>query len=70
MITELDSTDKIEVKEIENPHTAIVQKNIENNEVKILVFLNHGEQRLITFEVPNENCRVQDLLEQLRIHVR
>ena len=31
----------------------------------MLVTLSNGEQRLITFDIPNEDCTVQDLLEQV-----
>ena len=50
---------------IENPQTAIVQQHIEGNVAKMLVVLLDGEQRLITFDIPSEDCTVQDLLEQV-----
>ncbi|KAJ8674883.1 hypothetical protein QAD02_010669 [Eretmocerus hayati] len=54
-------------QEIKDPNTAIVQDQITGNEAKMLVILENGEQRLITFEVPTEECTVQDLLEQANI---
>ena len=54
-------------QEIDDPHTAIVQHQIQGNEAKMLVILENGEQRLITFEVPKEDCTVQDLLEQVMV---
>ncbi|CAL1674389.1 unnamed protein product [Lasius platythorax] len=53
-------------KIINDPSTAIVQHQIQGNEAKMLVMLATGEQRLITFEIPNEDCTVHDLLEQVR----
>ncbi|XP_063983794.1 uncharacterized protein LOC135165921 [Diachasmimorpha longicaudata] len=52
---------------ITNPNQAIVQEQIKGNTVKMLVVLPTGEQRLITFDIPNEECTVQDLLEQANI---
>ena len=52
---------------IENPSTAIVQSQIKGNVAKMLVVLLDGEQRLITFDIPAEDCTVQDLLEQVRV---
>ncbi|XP_034942141.1 uncharacterized protein [Chelonus insularis] len=54
-------------KVIDNPANAIVQQQISGNVVKMLVVLPSGEQRLITFDIPNEECTVQDLLEQAKI---
>lgn len=53
-------------KIINDPSTAIVQHQIQGNEAKMLVMLATGEQRLITFEIPNEDCTVHDLLDQVR----
>lgn len=53
-------------KIISDPSTAIVQHQIKGNEAKMLVMLSSGEQRLITFEIPNEDCTVHDLLDQVR----
>lgn len=52
---------------IADPHTAIVQQQITGNVAKMLVVLLDGEQRLITFDIPIEECTVQDLLEQVRV---
>ncbi|XP_025270325.1 uncharacterized protein LOC105249552 isoform X2 [Camponotus floridanus] len=54
-------------KIINDPSTAIVQHQIKGNEAKMLVILASGEQRLITFEIPNEDCTVHDLLDQINI---
>lgn len=56
-------------EEIKNPQTAIVQKQIKGNTAKMLVALQTGEQRLITFDIPKEECTVHDLLEQVRNQV-
>lgn len=32
---------------------------------KMLVMLENGEQRLITFSLPKESCTVRELLEQV-----
>ncbi|XP_076235982.1 uncharacterized protein LOC143180264 isoform X3 [Calliopsis andreniformis] len=52
---------------IRKPAETIVQQQIEGNTAKMLVTLSNGEQRLITFDIPNEDCTVQDLLEQANI---
>lgn len=52
-------------KYIDNPQTCIVQRQIDSSTVKMLVILLNGEQRLITFDIPTEDCTVQDLLEQV-----
>ncbi|XP_012286581.1 uncharacterized protein LOC105703068 isoform X2 [Orussus abietinus] len=54
-------------KIIENPQTTTVQQQIQGNTAKMLVVLLNGEQRLITFDVPNEDCTVNDLLEQVNL---
>ncbi|KAL6436028.1 hypothetical protein ACFW04_005678 [Cataglyphis niger] len=54
-------------KIINDPSTAIVQHQIKGNEAKMLVILGTGEQRLITFEIPKEDCTVHDLLDQINI---
>lgn len=50
---------------IRKPAETIVQHQIQGNTAKMLVTLSNGEQRLITFDIPNEDCTVQDLLEQV-----
>ncbi|XP_043260868.1 uncharacterized protein LOC122402282 [Colletes gigas] len=52
---------------IDNPSNTIVQHQIQGNTAKMLVTFTNGEQRLITFDIPNEDCTVQDLLEQANI---
>lgn len=53
-------------KTINDPTNAIVQHQIQGNMAKMLVMLASGEQRLITFDIPNEDCTVHDLLSQVR----
>lgn len=53
-------------KTINDPTNAIVQHQIQGNTAKMLVMLATGEQRLITFDIPNEDCTVHDLLDQVR----
>ncbi|XP_071581217.1 uncharacterized protein [Temnothorax nylanderi] len=53
-------------KTINDPTNAIVQHQIQGNTAKMLVMLTTGEQRLITFDIPNEDCTVHDLLDQVR----
>ncbi|XP_071566545.1 uncharacterized protein [Temnothorax nylanderi] len=53
-------------KTINDPTNAIVQHQIQGNTAKMLVMLTTGEQRLITFDIPNEDCTVHDLLDQAR----
>ncbi|XP_015187662.1 PREDICTED: uncharacterized protein LOC107072337 isoform X2 [Polistes dominula] len=54
-------------KVINNPSNTIVQRQIQGNTAKMLVMLPNGEQRLITFDISNNDCSVQDLLEQANI---
>ncbi|XP_071581214.1 uncharacterized protein [Temnothorax nylanderi] len=54
-------------KTINDPTNAIVQHQIQGNTAKMLVMLTTGEQRLITFDIPNEDCTVHDLLDQVNI---
>ncbi|XP_026824165.1 uncharacterized protein LOC105277204 [Ooceraea biroi] len=54
-------------KTINDPTSAIVQDQIKANTAKMLVMLASGEQRLITFDLPTDDCTVHDLLEQLSI---
>ncbi|XP_043675797.1 uncharacterized protein LOC122632713 isoform X1 [Vespula pensylvanica] len=54
-------------KVIANPSNTIVQRQIQGNTAKMLVMLPNGEQRLITFDISNDDCTVQDLLEQANI---
>ncbi|TGZ49294.1 Sentrin-specific protease [Temnothorax longispinosus] len=57
-------------KTINDPTNAIVQHQIQGNTAKMLVMLTTGEQRLITFDIPNEDCTVHDLLDQEPILVK
>jgi hypothetical protein len=41
----------------------------ERESANMLVILDNGEQRLITFTLPKETCTVQELLDQVGIHV-
>ena len=53
-------------------HGSIALKELEVNEcesAKMLVILDNGEQRLITFTLPKETCTVQELLDQVGIKV-
>ncbi|KAL7298667.1 hypothetical protein TKK_0008431 [Trichogramma kaykai] len=54
-------------EEIKDPTKTIVQHQVAGNEVKMLVILKSGEQRLITFTLANHECTVADLLEQANI---
>lgn len=37
----------------------------ETQSAKMLIFLQNGEQRLITFTLPKESCTLQEVLEQV-----
>lgn len=37
----------------------------EPQSAKMLIFLQNGEQRLITFTLPKESCTLQEVLEQV-----
>ncbi|XP_018399292.1 PREDICTED: uncharacterized protein LOC108777009 isoform X1 [Cyphomyrmex costatus] len=52
---------------VNDPESTIVQQHVKGNTAKMLVMLPTGEQRLITFDIPNEDCTVHDLLEQVDI---
>ncbi|XP_036141062.1 uncharacterized protein LOC105830930 isoform X2 [Monomorium pharaonis] len=54
-------------KAIHDPLNTIVRHQIPGNTAKMLVMLASGEQRLITFDIPNEDCTVHDLLDQVDI---
>lgn len=51
-------------KLIKNPRNEIVQQQIEGNTVKMLVVTPKNSQRLVTFDISNQECTVYDLLEQ------
>ncbi|XP_036141306.1 uncharacterized protein LOC114254295 isoform X2 [Monomorium pharaonis] len=54
-------------KIIHDPSNMIVRHQIPGNMAKMLVMSASGEQKLITFDIPNEDCTVQDLLDQVDI---
>lgn len=41
------------------------EQNPEPQSAKMLIFLQNGEQRLITFTLPKESCTLQEVLEQV-----
>lgn len=51
--------------EIDDPSTAIVQNHVTVEEAKMLVKSKNGQQRLLTFGIPEDPCTVQDLLESV-----
>ncbi|XP_025989126.2 uncharacterized protein LOC105193212 isoform X1 [Solenopsis invicta] len=53
-------------KIIHDPSNAIVQHQISKNIAKMLVMSARKELRLITFHIPNEDCTVQDLLDEVQ----
>ncbi|XP_014229529.2 uncharacterized protein LOC106654253 isoform X2 [Trichogramma pretiosum] len=72
-VTESDSEDNSSEiipcfkQDIKDPAKTIVQHQVKGNEAKIVVILENGEQRLISFGVPEDDCTVADLLEQANI---
>lgn len=42
------------------------EQTSEPQSAKMLIFLQNGEQRLITFTLPKESCTLQEVLEQVR----
>lgn len=40
------------------------EQQAEPQSAKMLIFLQNGEQRLITFTLPKESCTLQEVLEQ------
>ena len=54
-------SDFIEV--IKKPQTTIVQHPISGNEIKVVAIYKDNEQRKITFELPEKDCTIQDLLD-------
>lgn len=59
-------------QQLQQAHGSIALKELEVNEsesAKMLVILDNGEQRLITFTLPKETCTVQELLDQVGIKV-
>ncbi|XP_069355063.1 uncharacterized protein [Maniola hyperantus] len=43
------------------------EKTSDPQSAKMLVFLQNGEQRLITFTLPKESCTLQEVLEQCHV---
>lgn len=41
------------------------EQSSEPQSAKMLIFLQNGEQRLITFTLPKESCTLQEVLEQV-----
>lgn len=54
-------------EEIKSPSSVVVQHQMEGNTVKMLIILESEKQQLITFNLPNEDCTVQDLLNYVII---
>uniref|UniRef100_A0ABD2XM57 Uncharacterized protein n=1 Tax=Trichogramma kaykai TaxID=54128 RepID=A0ABD2XM57_9HYME len=54
-------------QDVGDPAKTVVQHQVKGNEAKMLVILENGEQRLISFGVPEDDCTVADLLEQANI---
>lgn len=52
-----------------NLQTRSINRPHPRESAKMLVILNNGEQRLITFTLPKESCTVQELLDQVGIKV-
>ena len=52
---------------IESPETTLVRDHIPGWVAKMLIFLENGDQRLITFDVPSDHCTVQDLIDGVHI---
>lgn len=50
-------------QEINDPCSAIVQNQVTGDEANLLVLYADTQQRLITFDIPEEQCTVQDLLK-------
>ncbi|CAH2269938.1 jg6051 [Pararge aegeria aegeria] len=57
--------------QIKMPHKEMSVKTqlVRNDEgtTKMLLFLQNGEERLITFILPKESCTLQDVLEQCNV---
>ncbi|XP_051174583.1 uncharacterized protein LOC127290193 [Leptopilina boulardi] len=54
-------------KVITVPKTSIIQHQISDEIIKILIEFPDGEQKLVGFQVSDENCTIQDLLMQIGI---
>lgn len=53
--------------QFQQPALKMELKVSEKESAKMLIILNNGEQRLITFTLPEKICTVQELLDQMRI---
>ncbi|KAF7988797.1 hypothetical protein HCN44_007107 [Aphidius gifuensis] len=56
----------LQLKDID-PQTTIVQDQIEGDVVRFLLVMSDGKQTVIPFNIPGEECTVNDLLEQAGI---
>lgn len=54
-------------QQIINPEPPYVIEKEVRESAKMLIVLENGEQRLITFTLPKESCTVQELLEQIGV---
>lgn len=56
-------------KVIDDPRFSVVNHQINGKLANMLVILPNGLQKLLTFDIPDENCTVEDLLKQVvKIH--
>lgn len=53
-------------KVITVPKTSVIQHQISDEIIKILIEFPDGEQKLVGFQVSDENCTIQDLLMQVQ----
>lgn len=51
----------------QSPEQQIIDREQQRESARMLVILQNGEQRLITFTLPKESCTVQELLEQVQV---
>ena len=51
---------------ITDPDAAVVQEQIKGNVVKMLIILPDGDQKMVVFDIPLENCTVLTLLQQVK----
>lgn len=54
-------------QQISQDQSHIIETEVARESAKMLVVLQSGEQRLITFTLPKESCTVQELLEQVGV---
>ena len=48
-----------------DPETSIVQDQVIGDRAKILLRYDDGRENLITFNIPNEQCTVRDLVDEV-----